>query len=226
MTLFMIVLAVALAPSGSPSFPELKRPVELSDPGLETFTLLDFAGSCVEDHPQWGLEGELDRVDHRYWSTAQRNEEVWGSDPRHDEISGESRPFRCRKGNAAATLRQIDQALDAQDVVFARATAGIEHGVWIGSLKLCKGSVLETWFGTVRIAKQPALFVKLTPQANAWFASLTRNSVNRRLAIRLEGSIISRPTIYEPIEDGFLQITGPDELTLRRARSVIEERDC
>jgi hypothetical protein len=224
--MFMIIFAAATVTSGSLSLADLQRPAELVDPGLKTYTLLDLVGDCIERHPQWDLGDDLQRIEHRYWSTAERNDEVWGSDPSRDGMSDDPPSFRCRKANATAALKQIDQTMDVQDAAFARATNGIEHGLWIGSLKLCKRSVIEAVFGTERLTKQPALFVKLTPQASAAFTSLTRNSVERRLAVRLEGSIISRPTIYEPLEQGALQIIGPDEQTLRRARSVIDDGSC
>lgn len=222
--MFMTILVATAVTTGS--LVELKRPAELIDSSLKTYTLLDLVGDCVERHPQWDLEDDLQRTERRYWSTIVRNEEVWGADPSSFEISGETPSFSCRKVNAAAALRRIDHALDAQDAAFARATNGIEHGLWIGSLKLCKASVIEVRIDTERLTKRPALFVKLAPQASASFASLTRKALERRLAVRLDGSIISRPTIYEPMEHGILQIIGPDEQALRRARFTIEESRC
>jgi hypothetical protein len=224
MTMFMTILVAITVASGP--LAELRRPAELVDPGLKNYTLLDLVGDCVERHPQWDLEDDLQRTERRYWSMIARNEEVWGADPSSFEISDEIPSFRCRKANAAARLKQLDQALDVQDAAFARATDGIEHGLWVGSLKLCKSSVAEVRLDTERRTKQPALFIKLTPQASTSFASLTRNSVNSRLAVRLEGSIISRPTIYEPMEQGVLLIAGPEEQTLTRALFAIEASRC
>lgn len=129
MAMFMMVIATATLASGYSSLAELKRPAELVDPGMETYTLLDIVGDCVERHPQWGLEHHLQRTERRYWSTVERDEEVWGSDPSGYEMSDETPSFRCGEASAAATLKQVDKTLDAQDAAFARATNGIEHGL-------------------------------------------------------------------------------------------------
>ncbi|HEU4652018.1 MAG TPA: hypothetical protein VFS49_11455, partial [Croceibacterium sp.] len=45
---------------------------------------------------------------------------------------------------------------------------------------------------------------------------MTERSVNGPLAIRLEGEVIAEPTVFERIDGGQVQVTGPDLPKLKR----------
>ena len=55
---------------------------------------------------------------------------------------------------------------------------------------------------------QPYISMGLNSQGTKQFATLTRENVGRRLAIVLDGEVISAPNIQEPIPSGNAQITG------------------
>lgn len=226
MTLFTIISVGAALTSGmSPSL-DLRRPADLDAGILEADALLDFAGDCIDRHPQWRLDSEYRRTEKRLWAAVDRDEGVWGSKPMSAELPDIAPTMKCRKSDARASLKRAHKALDTQDAAFVSATKGIEHGVWVGSIKLCRDSVLEANQGIDELTKQPQLSIKLTSWASSSFGSLTRRSINRRLAVRLDGAIISRPNVYEPMENGTLQITGPDEVILKRVSRKIQEDVC
>lgn len=226
MVIRAIIAAGAALTSGTSCYPELSRPTNLSNGVQQAETLLELIGYCIESHPRWGLENELRRQEKRSWRTADRDEGVWGSESSVVESIDTPSGAKCRKSIVSESLKKIDKALDIHDVAFANATHGIEHGVWMGSIKLCQGSVVETKLGADKIDNYPELLIKLTPQARASVALLTRRSIGRRLAFRLDGVIIARPTTYDPIEHGNFSLTGPDEAILKRASLRMRESAC
>ncbi|QGP79307.1 SecDF P1 head subdomain-containing protein [Sphingobium sp. CAP-1] len=206
--------------------PDLMRPTDLSAGGIEARKLLDLTSTCLERHPPWRLGEEYQRREDRYREAIDRDEGLWGSNATSDDFSDALSSIQCRKSNVAAFLAQVDKALDAQDTAFANATKRLKSGFWVGSIKLCKDNILEVNAGFDEFIRQPRLSIKLTLPAAYSLASLTRRSINKHLAVRLDGVIIARPNVNEPIEEGVLQISGPDEATLKRASVTIQENVC
>lgn len=54
----------------------------------------------------------------------------------------------------------------------------------------------------------PQISLEFNPQGTRQFSQLTRNNVNRRLAMILDGEVLSAPNINEAIPSGKAQITG------------------
>lgn len=223
---FLMITSAGVALISGMSSPDLMRPADWSVSALEARKLLDFVGGCVERHPRWHLDDEYQRREDRYRSAIDRDEGLWGVRPTSDELSDALSSEQCRKSNVAASLKQVDKALDVQDVALLNTIGRLKNGFWVGSIKLCKDNVLEVsrWFD--QSIRQPTLSIKLKPQAAFSLASLTQRSINRHLAIRLDGLIIARPNVNEPIEGGVLQISGPDAATLERASAAIQGNIC
>ncbi len=57
-------------------------------------------------------------------------------------------------------------------------------------------------------ARQPYISMKFNADGTKTFGKLTKDNVNRRLAILLDGNVLSAPNINEPILGGNAQITG------------------
>jgi hypothetical protein len=220
----IFALGVVLTSSLTPS--DLPRPQNLMVGSQEISGLIDSVGACIDRHPQWHWEAAYEKRQIRFLEASDRYVEIWGADqvPLSFDESFPSMP--CRKSDVTAALGQIDKRLDALDLAFANATKGIETGVWAGSIKICRERVDDVSLIVDEQSQQTELLVKLKPQAGAAFAALTRQSINRRLAIRIDGMIILRPTIYEAIESGEVQISGPDVAVLKRFAEKIRENGC
>ena len=65
---------------------------------------------------------------------------------------------------------------------------------------------------------RPQISIRLNPRATAGFATITRESVGRRLAIVIDGELITAPRINSPIEGGGAVIEG--EYTEREASEL------
>jgi preprotein translocase subunit SecD len=58
-------------------------------------------------------------------------------------------------------------------------------------------------------AGQAAVSVEFTQEGKARFASITKANVGRKLAILVNGSVISAPVIQQEMSQGVAQISGP-----------------
>mgnify|MGYP006269998481 FL=1 len=68
--------------------------------------------------------------------------------------------------------------------------------------------------GSGQLSNEPIVSVRFTGEGGDLFADITRENVGERLAIFLDGELISAPTINEPITGGEATISGgfdPDE---------------
>ena len=103
------------------------------------------------------------------------------------------------------------------------AAADEEDGLWIGPVRLCRDTV-ETASPAFDVAGSRALLVRLRPEAARQFARWTAGHVGEKLAIRLDGRILSEPVVNEPILGGTAQISGPFEDVDAAARAA--KRPC
>ena len=97
-------------------------------------------------------------------------------------------------------------------------------GAWAGPLRLCRTNVesaeviSDTYDGN-----RPTLLVKLTaPAAKSW-SKITAQLVGRELPVRLDGTVIARPIVLEPIEAGTFQVSGADRSILIRMANRVSE---
>ncbi len=187
----------------------------------EARKFLGFAGECIELHPKLRLEAEYQRREEHYYAALNQAEGIWGNQVDAPTSQSRLRPQRCSKQTVVTALRQVDLILDAETLLFRQRTSGIERGVWIGPLKLCRDTVRSTERGLDTDTGQPRLLMKLTKEAGISFASITSQSINRRLPVRLNGVIISSPTVFERMEEGSLQIIGPESAVLDSVRAII-----
>lgn len=87
------------------------------------------------------------------------------------------------------------------------AAGAAEEGLWIGPIRLCRGSV-ESASPVRGPDGSAALLLTMRPEAGERFAALTARRVGKTLAIRLDGRTLSEPLINEPILGGTVHISG------------------
>jgi protein-export membrane protein SecD len=66
----------------------------------------------------------------------------------------------------------------------------------------------------------PQISLEFTDEGGKMFAQITKENVNKRLAIFLDGAPISTPVIREEIKDGKAQITG--QFTAQEAKTLVQ----
>jgi preprotein translocase subunit SecD len=59
--------------------------------------------------------------------------------------------------------------------------------------------------------KTPSLNLNFTPEAKARFTAFTTQRTGRRLAIVIDGKVVTAPKILHPITTGLFEITGSSE---------------
>ncbi len=80
--------------------------------------------------------------------------------------------------------------------------------------------VTEARAGVAMGFSQPTLTITFRPAGRDAFARFTAENVGRKTEIRIEGKVIMRPVIREPILGGVIQISGSslDELNALASR--------
>ena|SRR5215469_3208889 len=68
---------------------------------------------------------------------------------------------------------------------------------------------------------EPLVRVTLTPAAAPMFAELTRQNMLHRIAIVVNGKVVSAPVVREPIRGGAVEISG--NLTVSKAEALAAE---
>jgi preprotein translocase subunit SecD len=216
------ILLTSLA--AAPSTIIVDAPPALGNSLLAARRTLAFAGECIELQSSLRLEVEYSEREERYWQAVREAAEIWGNQIDTVSVDLAEQPRRtCSTQNVVAALRETDAALDAEAAVFRQITNGIDRGVWVGSLKLCRDTVRSTRKARNEVTGERTIFVRLTKQASVSFAAITDRSINQKLAIRLEGDIISRPVVNEQITGGSFQVQAADVNLLERAQTIISD---
>jgi preprotein translocase subunit SecD len=90
------------------------------------------------------------------------------------------------------------------------------RGLWVGPIPVCRDTAASVAAGA-DLAGRPTVTVTLTPQWRERLQRETERLVGKPLAVRLDGRIVSAPTVLEPITGGVLQLAG---LSAREAAAV------
>ena len=56
--------------------------------------------------------------------------------------------------------------------------------------------------------KEPVVTFRLTERSGRMFAEFTANNVGRTIEVRIDGKVVMRPIIREPIKGGSVQVSG------------------
>ncbi|MFZ1741602.1 MAG: hypothetical protein WAT93_02045 [Pontixanthobacter sp.] len=84
-------------------------------------------------------------------------------------------------------------------------------GVWIGDLKLCAETVKRVSDGFDEVRGLPLVAIRFRPEAGKRIAEMTSALVGQRLEVTINGSVISAPTVAEPVTGGEIQLLAlPD----------------
>jgi preprotein translocase subunit SecD len=118
-------------------------------------------------------------------------------------------------------MKNAEATLENEERVFADATAAMGRGAWAGPLKLCRDTVLNAESGFEDVIGQPMVLITLRPSVAGALSALTGRAINGPLDIRLDGEVISEPIVYERIDRGEFQVTGPELPVLNRLSEAV-----
>lgn len=183
---------------------------------------LGFAGECTEVRPELKMDDQFEGLQKRYLDSVAEARAVWPDAADTGEIvlaaMNSKRPWpSCRREFVQTALAQAGTALDEHDLLFRQYTAKMAtRGAWAGPIQLCRENVLSTAITSTTPTDVPILTVTLVaPLKTTWF-DITKLSVGRPIAIRLDGAVIVKPVVNEPIEKGEFQVSGPYREVLNR----------
>jgi protein-export membrane protein SecD len=119
------------------------------------------------------------------------------------------------EGVATATIRQISFAKEAEEIQQVEPFF-VDTGL--------TGEQLED-AAAVRDATTnfPAVSLTFNSEGRDIFAELTRNNINKQIAIYLDGEIMSAPVVNQEIPNGEAQITG--DFTFEEAKALADRLD-
>jgi hypothetical protein len=184
---------------------------------------VDIVGQCDETSRRIGLEKRYTAITRRYYAALLRARGIWGNTVADgvDYAMLTAQPVVCRRASILQAMDRADRALDNEDRAFAEATVRMTSGAWVGPLMLCRDTVAGAERGFEALAGRPMVLVKLRPGVAAIFGAITGRSIETALAVRLDGEIISEPMVFERIDGGWFQVSGPEWPVLERFKNAV-----
>lgn len=189
---------------------------------------LGFAGECTDIHPRARLDAEYERLENQFVTATSDAQGIWPTIEAttiYNAASKRGQPWQgCSARHVEAALKQARVALDAHSQLFRDLTARMNlQSAWAGPLQLCRANVESAKLIRDSSTGRPALSVRLTAALKTSLARITELSVGRQLPIRLDGAVIARPIVSEPIVAGEFEVSGPadsDALTRLAERAA------
>lgn len=214
-------MLIALS-SNAPQALSIEIPAMVKKSLIDADNQLTFAGSCAELHPQLGLDAEFETRQDRFLKASRETTGIWGREWDFYRQDDGSRPA-CKKQHVLTALAAVDAALDKHAEAFGSEALGLQHGVWLGALKLCNRTVAKSEVVVEENFDEKALKIILTDEAKAMLAQRTRHSVRYPIAIRLSGLVVLEPLVHEPIESGEVHLSPMDEGEMELAIAEISK---
>jgi hypothetical protein len=216
----LLPAAAGESPAGNAGF---DPPATVVSAWAEAARAFDVVDQCDETSRQLGFETRHKEITNRYYAALRRAKGIWGNTlsdgAEHATLTVE--PAVCRPANILQAMKEAELALDNEDGAFANVTVRMASGAWVGPLMLCQETVLSAEPGFEAIAGQPMVLVTLQPGFAGALGSITARSIESPLAIRLDGEVISEPMVYEKIDGGRFQVTGPELTVLERLSDAV-----
>ena len=150
-----------------------------------------------------------ERRERRYYDLSHKVAALWGDRVDWGALVIDP-PRRCLRAHREAELGRVDVALDRLERIFEQGILPMRRGLWIGALRLCRETVARVEEARDLVG-DPVLRIALAPEASARFAGLTERMSsgghgNGRIALRLNGKVLTEMGVYERMEGGSLDL--------------------
>ncbi|WP_010218537.1 hypothetical protein [Sphingomonas sp. PAMC 26621] len=221
-----MLLAILLA-AGRAATSEMYGDLGREIPRALAFTLdgidapLNAVGECLDRYPRLDADAALATREQRSMRLNRAIGEIWArseEDALHDPPPRRRRA--CTMTNLSAALQEADVALQRAEQTFEQATIALRSGAWFGPLQLCRASVLRA--EVVRREKEGDWYLSITlrPTAAAALEAITRRRTGDLLALRVTGTVVSRPRVLGPILEGRFYVSAGDGGPLEHAATL------
>jgi hypothetical protein len=216
----LLPIAALIAAQAAPTAPAPAPPQGLMRSLTTMQAEVERAGGCVEAHPQWRLREALRRRDQRLLAAVGDAVSLWGRPADPASAPRSARGSACTRAAVEASFAAFDSAVARFESAYAATTAPMVRGLWFGGLRICgAGAVADESID----AGVPAVAIALPTRLRGPFTALTDAAVYQYLAVRLDGRIVARPHVNEPIRGGTVSLIGPDAATAARLRQAAAE---
>ncbi len=81
-------------------------------------------------------------------------------------------------------------------------------GLWVGDMKLCAGNVRSVVERVEQNAPMPTLLIRMTDEGARELEQASRAYVGKPLPFVVNGRTIFEPTLFEPLTQGKIQLSG------------------
>ncbi|WP_242186382.1 hypothetical protein [Sphingomonas sp. CARO-RG-8B-R24-01] len=179
---------------------------------------LDAVGESLDRYPRLDADAALAARTQRSMKLYRAISEIWARSK--EDVLRDPPPRRrraCTMANVTAALREADVALQRAEQAFARATVALRAGAWFGPLQLCRASVLRAEVVRREEEDDWYLSIALRPTAAAAFEGITSRRAGDLLALRVAGTVVSRPRVHGPILEGRFYVSAGDAGPLEHA---------
>jgi len=162
------------------------------------------------DHADWLADGKLNLS-----KALVAIEKRWEEEARKNEKPGV--PVNLEKAAAFELRLVLKEGAEGEGIMKKKSAAG--DVLTLGKAKGIGSRDIKTAF-TYRDQDRWPINIRLTEEGAKKFGELTEKAVGERLAILLDGKLVTTPVINEPILGGTLQITG--NFTEKEARELVK----
>lgn len=178
---------------------------------------LDLATQCARNRLESDAVRRADEVEGRIFDAYGQIESVWAL-RRPEPGEGADETLQCGPLNSSTAFANADREIANFHQKFNQAVEIRSRGLWLGPIKLCSASVVDSRIERIEWTGQDALNLTLTPPATEIWGRITSRAVNLKLNVSLDGKTISSPNVNEEILSGELTLSGPELRILQEAQ--------
>jgi hypothetical protein len=190
---------------------ELEMPAGLMPAMTAASRALFDVEHCAGKSPS--AEEEFAQRGGRYFNLGTAVSAIWGRRPEEDVAEATSPRLRCTEKAGATDRGRFDVAIADAEQIFQQAITPMREGVWLGALRLCRGTIVRAEPAT-NFINDPVLRVWLSEDMRARFADLTEAIMETRqgagqIALRVNGRLVAELGVYERMEGGTVDLPMP-----------------
>jgi hypothetical protein len=214
-----LIAALSLSPVDRHGTVELRAPTTIVLSLFNVHRSLALLSRCAGPDLTEELDDRYGRLEVRFTSALIEAEGAWPElDGSHiATLADEFAPDlpACDSSQIDAAAQGVEAALSNYASYFAELTSDMrKKTAWLGPLQLCLGTVESVTETSNWMEGSPALAIKLRPPAALALYRATKVLTNdgwSQMPLRLDGKVIARLGVVEPVDSGVFQVAPPEE---------------
>lgn len=177
-------------------------------------------GTCAEELPDRSdLQETYHDLSDRLHEASDEADGLYPGIDITDEMANRTfgRPPGCDDASLDDLVADAQSRLQTAEAMLGADTAPRGRGLWLGTLRLCGARVEGVEAGESEFAGESPVIVRFSLAFAPRVRALTAAFVSRRLPIVLDGRIVVRPTVNEPVSHA-ISITSLDGTSVEQIR--------